>query len=212
MRWISGIKALLIALLPVMAFGQNEGEKAETLTNFTSQTQAGRWYIGSDFGVGLGFRNNSLSIADATTVIDASFNPKAGYFLKNKWLVGVSTDISNTIAVLEGQEQYKVSNIAFSPFMRYYFAGGVFAEGMAGIGRGTETSYNTTTRTRDRNVFDSKRYSLGLGISNYWLKRWSFEVLIRYSSYQGDFQQSTASPIQLSGLSVKAGVGVSIGK
>jgi len=205
--WCVYLLPFIFTSLPAFLFAQ------DTVDRFSLQTKAKRCYAGIDFGVGLGFKSSSLSYSNATTLVDASFAPKVGYFPVKQVLVGLSTDISNSLTVLDGQDQYGISNISFHPFVRYYFMKGIFAEGMYGIGRGKETFRGGSNDELLTNSFNSKRYSVGLGIANYWLDRCSFELLLSYGNVQGDFARlDENSPLKISGLSVKAGIGVSIGK
>lgn len=195
-----------------LALAQEKEVPSSTPNYFEFQTKRNHIYVGTDFGVGLGFKSESLTITEATTLVDASFSPKIGFFPVRQLLIGGIYDLSSSLTVLEGQDQYYLTNSAYGIFGRYYLKNGLFAEASYGWGNGYELARIAGSDFSEKNNFDSRRKSLSIGISNYWLKRFNFEVLLRYSQINGNYSSSDTRKLEISGLAVKAGVGFSIGK
>lgn len=209
---LSKIIVISFFLLIYMPSEGQDSTMHSTPNYFDSQTKRNRFYIGTDFGVGLGFKSESLSITKATTLIDASFTPKIGFFPIKRLLVGGVYDLSSSLTVLEGQNQYYLSNSNYGLFSRYYLKNGLFGEVSYGWGNGYELTQIAGLDLAERNDFDSRRQAYSIGISNFWLKRFNFEILLRYSRVDGNYKESETESLELSGLAVKAGVGFSIGK
>ncbi len=175
---------------------------------FQWQTQKGRWMTGSNFGMGLGFLNESLTFNESIVFLDVTFNPKAGYFLQDKWVVGLCYDYYATVSSFGEENDYSIFSHVFSAYTRYYLPGGFFGELQGGWGPGRD-------RYRAENIleivkFDSVKYSTGLGIGNFWGQRVNYEIMVRYSHTTNTYGNGESAVLQR--LSIVAGVNVALGK
>lgn len=105
-----------------------------------AQLKQGNWMVGSDV-MGMKFTNG----------LDVRINPKAAYFVADRWAIGAGVGLSvqkpNGTSITQ-------TNWSIAPFTRYYFTsteidsmlknGAFFAEGSAGFG-GRNSSSGTTT-------------------------------------------------------------------
>ena len=204
-----------VALYPLdlraqKSFGASQRSPAEAedlLESYAGrQTQQLGVYIGVDMAMGLGFRTSSLSYSDATAIIDASTTPKVGFFPINRLMVGGNFDFVGSIASFNAADSYAVYSKTWGGFMRYYLKGGFFGELQYNQGQGFERS--TKQGLTDTQMFQTERYSVGVGLANFWTKYASFEVLLKYNSSNGQFNDTR--DVYLSGLSITAGVGFTI--
>lgn len=200
-----------LTLMAGQAFAQNLKDlplEYQTKEYFKSQTKQFQLYTGIDMGMGLGFRASNLSYADATALIDANFTPKIGFFPLKQLLVGGSFDLFGSIASFDAQNSYSLYSQTWGGFMRYYLKGGFFGELQYGRGKGIEERKQSQSVALRQ--FQTERYSIGVGIANFWASHFNFEVLLKYNNAAGRFDDTR--DLYISGVSVNAGIGFSIGR
>ena len=176
--------------------------------NYRRQTAKNQFYLGSSFGLGIGFQNYSLAVANSTPIADGVLNPKIGFFPINRLLIGGTMDYSLSLAISEGQSNYEVHTQTFGTFARYYVTKTLFLEGQYGWGTGKEIKNEPSTKQ----AFSAQRYSVGFGVAHFWAKRISFELMMRYSGAKGTGLDVDSNTIHLSNLGITAGIGYVIGK
>ncbi|MGJ8666902.1 MAG: autotransporter outer membrane beta-barrel domain-containing protein [Patiriisocius sp.] len=111
--------------------------------------------------------------------LNINLNPKIGYFVANKFVVGLQLNIdSNKFERFQSggaSETSKFTTLNVGPFLRYYIFDGLFGEGSVGFG-----SYKN--KFEDDREFKSNlfQYNLGIGYAIFIGKSLSVEPLLRY--------------------------------
>jgi hypothetical protein len=175
-------------------------------------------------GGGLNFNTTNLKYTDNTTTEDGdktiSFNfyPKVGYFLNDKFAIGLGFGIGSTKTTTpktdyEDERVVKTKNWSVSPFARYYFTKinnfSVFGEGTLGFGGGS-SSTKTGTTTNDGPKYFSVNINIAPAVSYNFSDNFSIETSlggIGYSSQKATYDKGTET--EYSGTS--AGINVSFG-
>ncbi|WP_020526576.1 hypothetical protein [Flexithrix dorotheae] len=183
--------------------------KDNEVQNFLSQTRQGKGYLGFNFGIGLGFRNENLTFSNSTVLVEVNFMPTIGIFVFNGLLIGASYDNFNSVASFGYQDFYALylQNINFTT--RYYTKGGLFLEGQLGVGQGNENFKRFNNETI--NEFDSKKIAFGIGLANFWTRKFNFELMLKYSVMDAEYN-SISDDFSLNGLRLSAGISYSLGK
>lgn len=209
MRLFLGLIALYLTLTSAQSFGQSPADSVRTEKQiFGRQTRQGSWMVGTNFGMGLGYLNESLTFNESIVFLDITFNPKGGYFLKDKWIAGLSYDYYATVSSFGEQNDYSIFSHVIAGYTRYYFPLGFFGEVQAGWGPGRDRYRNGDLREIEN--FHSLKYSVGAGIGNFWGERVNYEIMLRFSQTENTYRNGQAASLQR--FSVVAGVNVSIGK
>lgn len=83
---------------------------------------------------------NDSDTEDGDKSFSFTFNPKAGYFITNKFGLGIALEIGSSKYTYSSGGDYKSTNWAVAPFVRFYFAKkgnfSFFGEGSLGVGGG----------------------------------------------------------------------------
>ena len=170
-----------------------------------AQTAKGRWYAGTTFGLGI----KLTSIGGSNAVIaDALLLPMLGYYVLRRLQVGVCLENASSVTTLDYQNRYTLYYNNFALYGRYYTRSGLFAELQAGVGRGMERG----SRGLANSVFsfDNHKYAIAAGIANAWGRHVSLELIGRYSYLQVQHDDPSVNPYAIDGLSVTAGVSISL--
>lgn len=138
----------------------------------SAQLQQGNWMVGSDL-LGLKFTNG----------VNVRLNPKAAYFIQDRWAVGAGVSLDVAKAANEGDTS-TVWTIA--PFTRYYFTstevnsmlnnGAFFGEGSVGFG-GVNNSAGSTT--------NGVNLGIGAGYAYFITQNVSVEGLLKFDTFVG---------------------------
>lgn len=184
-------------------------EKADEIVNYKFQTAKKQFYLGGSFGLGFGIQSYSAKVNDYAFLGDLVGNAKGGFFPINRLLVGGTVDYTAAYEVASGEEPYAVRTFTYGPFVRYYISKSLFAEGQYTWGKGQEKNIETVPANQR---FDAQRYAIGVGMSHFWGKRISFELLMRYSAAKGNILNPEVQTLNLSNIGITAGVGVALGK
>ncbi|WP_227411545.1 hypothetical protein [Cruoricaptor ignavus] len=159
-------------------------------TAANAQLQQGNWTVGSDL-VNMRFTNGFA----------LSLQPRAAYFIQDRWAVGahVGVDVQKVNGESDTQTNWEIA-----PFTRYYFTssqidsmlrnGAFFGEALIGVG-GVNSSGGDTT-----NGFV---YGIGAGYSYFITENVSVEGLLKFRGITGGGNDSDNNDVFL-------GVGFSI--
>jgi hypothetical protein len=200
---------LILLLFSFQALGQGF-QDAEEGQFFKYQTLKNRWHISGNFGIGLGFRNKSLSLNNSTVLVDVSFNPKIGIFLIERLQTGVAYDYHASVTSFGEKNDYAVFSSVIGAYTRYYTPKGFFAELQYGVGGGRERFRNGSNQQIDFGI-NTQRFSGGIGIASFWTKRFNFEIMLRYSRASNK-NTDTSERFTSSRLAILGGLSVALGK
>jgi hypothetical protein len=168
------------------------------------QLQKGRFSVGTDFALGLGYRSNNLLIGSSTVLVDINFSGRVGYMLFERLMVGMKGNLFQSVTTFDFQNQYRLRSQTMGGLVRYYTSYGLFAETFGGPAIGTE---NRTRNGMDNSrSFSGLHLSGGAGFANFWAPRFNFEIALRYNWMQGSFDQF-ADQLQFRGITLNAGIG-----
>lgn len=190
-----------------LLYSSADDDSATNKSYFEQQTKQFSLYAGTDLSMGLGFRASNLSYSDATALIDATATPKIGFFPISQLMIGGNFDFFGSLASFNARDSYALYSQTWGGFLRYYLKGGFFGEAQYSRGRGYErTNQQGVKQVKD---FQTERYSIGVGIANFWTEHFNFEVLLKYNSSHGAYNDTRG--IYLSSLSLTAGIGFTLG-
>lgn len=137
-----------------------------------AQIQKGNWMVGGSVA-NMQFTNN----------LNLTLNPKAGYFVADRFVVGAGVDLS--VSKTKGSSDV-ATNWGIAPFARYYFTsteidsmlknGAFFAEGSAGFG-GNNTNSGSST--------NGVNLGLGAGYAYFITPNVSLEGMLKLSTTTG---------------------------
>lgn len=180
--------------------------------NFYHQTKQGNFYFGFDYGMGFTVNNKRITINDSKVNVDFLVSPMLGYYIKDRWLLGVHFDNAGSVLFTDYNNKSHQYYYSTGIFSRYYLKGGVFGEVKYGLGsgfdkytiNGVEWEYDLTTH----------KGSFGVGISNYWMKRISLDLIARYNftRYISDTEEFDVITTRSYGLTISAGISILLGK
>ncbi|PWJ38503.1 hypothetical protein [Sediminitomix flava] len=186
----------------------NEHKHLDERDNFKNQTNEGNIYFGFAYGMGLSYSNrkSELDILNSTVLANISLLPTVAYFPKKKWLIGINLDNDISASNINYDNKYNSFAFKLTPFTRYYLNSGLFGEIKGGTGWGFE-------RITDQGEFiynnlNVYKYAIGGGISNFWFKKISLEVMIHYN-YQLSVDRQTSEEKSFKVFTVSAGIGFS---
>ena len=117
-------------------------------------------------------------------------------------------DYSFSLSIAEVDEDYFILSSTFGPIVRYYFAKSLYVEGQYGWGSGQQKIKTTDSHVRD---FSTERYSIGFGVAHFWAKRFSFELMMRYSAARGRVLSKDTEQINMTNVGITAGIGYVLG-
>lgn len=150
----------------------------------SAQLQQGNWMVGSDL-MNMRFTNG----------LDIQLNPKAAYFIQNRWAVGAG--VSLDIQKVNGSSTTQ-TNWAITPFTRYYFSdnqvdnllnnGAFFGEGSLGFG-GNNSGGGSTT--------NGVKYGIGAGYAYFITNNVSVEGLLKFDGITGGGNNSSDGDLSL---------------
>jgi len=166
------MKKIILTVAAVFAFGfANAQDKKESKGGF-------------GFSEGDVFVEGSISTASTndknsdTKTSSFEFNPKAGYFLSDKFAVGVELGIGSGKTTVAGTNTAKSSNFNFGAFGRYYFLDlgqrfKTYTEFGFNVGS-DKTGVSTTVKTNTFNVgaglgmnyFVTPKVAISFGLGN----------------------------------------------
>ena len=175
----------------------------EEVINFLVQTRKGNLLVNAGFGMGMGFRNDNLVITNSTALVDYSLNLRCGLFVSNRWLAGAGYQHYTSLAAFDYQNEYRFSFSAYTLLGRYYWRSGIFGEATAGLGNGRERF--VTDQQEQLVSFNGHYYSMGMGIGNFWFKKFNFELMVRYHRAVTSYE-SVPENLQMSGLGISGGI------
>lgn len=157
---------------------------------FNAQTQKGNWMVGSD-----------VMNMEFTNGLNLSLNPRAAYFIQDRWAVGAAVGLG--IYKASGSNDVQV-NWDVAPFTRYYFTdsqingglknGSFFGEGSLGFGGRNSNSGSTT---------NGIALGIGAGYAYFLTQNISVEGLLKFSTITGGGNTKSNGDLNL-------GVGFSI--
>ena len=202
----------LCIYLQKQSFAQETDSLPETdieRLNYGAFTAKNRILVGLDFGMGIGVRNQNINFNNATALVDFNVSPRVGMFLGKGWLLGLDFDYFGSVASFNFQNEYRFLLRSYSGYARYYTPSGLMLELTMGHGDGNE-KFIAGDEVQSIG-FEGFRYGLGVGIANYWTERVCFEILLRYTGSAGSYKQ-VEEKFFINGLSLGAGVSVSLGK
>ena len=150
----------------------------------SAQLQQGNWMVGSDL-MNMKFTNG----------FQLSLNPKAAYFVQDRWAVGAGVQLDVYKAQGVGDTQ---TNWAISPFTRYYFSdaqmdnllknGAFFAEGSLGFG-GNNSGGGSST--------NGLKYGIGAGYAYFITQNVSVEGLLKFDGITGGGNNNQSGDVRL---------------
>lgn len=205
------ILRLFFFLSSPLLYGQSPPDNNEEELFFKYQTLKGVWHVSGNFGLGLGFRNKSLSLNNSTVVVDVSTNPKIGVFLFERWQTGLSYDYHASVTSFGEKNDYGVFSSVVGAYVRHYHPRGFFGEVQYGIGGGRERIRNGINDQIVSYGIRTHRYTLGIGLASFWTKRIHFEILLRYSRAMNR-NTTTNERFNASRLGILGGLSIVIGK
>jgi len=171
--------------------------------NLNFQTSKGKFQTNLHFGMGLGFQNTQIAFENSTALLDVYLSPRVGYFVLNRWLVGVSSEITNSVASFNYNNNYSFLSYTTGILSRYYTQSVFFAEAEYGWGFGNERYHQNKSLVR--NVFPTGRLGIGIGIANFWFKRFAFDLMVKYANLQ-------SNKFNFNNFNITAGLSYSFGK
>jgi hypothetical protein len=185
-------------------------EEANERLYFANQTSRRQLWLGVGFGMGMGIRSNSVVIGSSTALLDINASPSVSVFLAERWLLGINYDLYVSVANFGYESQYRVLLQTVSPSVRYYYrARGVFSEVKYGWGYGSERF--DENHVLEERTFSGNRLSVGMGFGNFWMSHVNFELLLKYTRYDGNYR-SQQERVLLNGLNFTAGINIHLGK
>lgn len=189
-----------------------------TSTSIFSQTEKGNFYIGggSDFRFykyerGSKSDHSSYDSSQKSNSSGFAMNLKGGYFLTDRFLVGVSLPISYTKSDASNINYTEVGLFSFSvgPFVRRYLEGEkwkFFLE--AGVAFGSKERpkfyYDGTYKS---SVF---QYNGGLGVALFLNRKVSLDFMMNYNYYSSkDVDDNSSNSMDIS-KGIQSEIGISI--
>lgn len=149
-----------------------------------AQLQKGNWMVGSDL-MGMKFTNG----------LDIRVNPKAAYFIHDRWAIGAGVALS--VQKPNGTSTTQ-TNWSIAPFTRYYFTsteidsmlknGAFFGEGSAGFGGNNSSGGDTT---------NGVQLGIGAGYAYFITNNVSVEGLLKLGTTVGGGNKSGDADLTL---------------
>jgi len=199
--------------------------------NANAQFSKGNWLVEGNIG-DITFSNNKSDYSTPTTSSSTTskgfsldINPKAGYFVSNNLVTGLSLnvnlynykgDYNNAVGLKVSDYDSSGSQLTASPFLRYYFSGTekirFYAQADAGYSinlsdKYKQTSYNTTTgvitSTYAENAVKLKSgFSANglVGLNYFMSKNVALNTAIGYN-YSKSSKSSNSTTVTVSGVS-----------
>jgi hypothetical protein len=87
--------------------------------NAVSQITKGNLIVGGNFSFNRTSNTNSNNIISKQSVV--SITPMVGYFLKDKFALGLRSELNNYSGSITGSIRNSSNRLDFGPFLRYYF-------------------------------------------------------------------------------------------
>jgi hypothetical protein len=84
-----------------------------------SQITKGNLIVGGNFSFNRTSNTNSNNIIAKQSVV--SITPMVGYFLKDKFVLGLRSELNNYSGSITGGNRNSSNRLDFGPFLRYYF-------------------------------------------------------------------------------------------
>jgi outer membrane protein len=178
-------KLLFVSILICSSFNvfaQKEEEK-------TKPTDKGHFIVdGSIFFSTNNSKSEQGGFKTKSEAFGFGISPKAGYFIADRFALGLETSFGYTDNEFTNTDGTKSSGnstaISVGPFVRYYLVNGIF--GQASLGFGTSNS--------ESNGFENKNdffnYQLGVGYAIFLNQHISLEPIISYSYSKNKSDQS----------------------
>ncbi|MEH0155666.1 hypothetical protein V6R21_16075 [Limibacter armeniacum] len=194
-----------------------EIRRNDELSNFNWQTGKGRLYTGLDYGLGFSVQNKPSRqiFVNSRVTFNATLSPSVGYFVYDRWLVGIHFDNAGSLLTQDYNNEYLLYYYTAGVFTRYYLKWGLFGELRYGYGDGIERLLLSGEKFK----FDlnANNYTVGVGISNYWTRRVSFDVIARYNYATLEYSylkraNSDDDKFSNDGITISAGISVILGK
>ncbi|MCS7005368.1 MAG: hypothetical protein NZM38_08580 [Cytophagales bacterium] len=171
---------------------------------FQFQTAKKKVLLAGHAGMGLGFRNLQFTLENSTALLDGYFSPRIGYFWANRWVAGLNFEFTTSIISFNYYNLYSFNSNTFGIFGRYYFPSAFFLEADYGRGIMKEKSYQYQLLTQ--HSFCAERIGVGIGIGNFWFKKFAFELLCKFNNL------ISHNKLHFHNLSITAGLAYSIGR
>lgn len=174
-----------------------------------AQFNKGRMLVGGAVGFQTTTEKQTSTITTPTIKENTfSLSPNFGYFVIDKLAVGLNFNLSNTTEKYSGGGyDYKFTTQSFiaSPFVRYYFGPGIFAQGQYGIGSAKSGDDSNTTK------YSESQWSLGVGYAYFLNDNVAIEPSVKYqSSVLKEKGQDTKDTN--SGIAINIGFQIYLGK
>lgn len=156
-----------------------------------AQITSNNWLLGGN--ISLANTRNTIELTSQNSYYDVQINPNIGYFLMDKFAVGLKTSITFLGLKAIGTDSYtKYNTYDIGPFFRYYFlptdntinllAEGAYQYGYFG----------------DGNINDSKNtFAFSTGAVAFFNSSVGMEFLISYASYRSPGFSGSNGTIQL---------------
>ena len=158
------------------------------------------------FGVGLGFINDRPQFVDGTVLLDILVQPRLGYFVSDKFQLGIELINYRSISGLNGVDSYTLSYNLVGPYLRYQLNPSIFFELAQGWGSGKEeTTDDAITSTNAR--FASKGFQPRVGITSNWSNHLRFSLLVSYNVTTNRYEDSDVV-FKVTGLGIQPSVGI----
>ncbi|MDW7692585.1 hypothetical protein R9C00_12385 [Flammeovirgaceae bacterium SG7u.111] len=208
-------KTFLLVFFVFILCTQLQAQKTDSLKhvdereNFLHQTSKYNIFVGVNFGLGLGVRNQNTSLNESTVLFDFNINPKVGFYPFRRLMVGVAYDYYTSLASINYSNNYQFNFQSLNGFTRYYFPKGMFGEAQLGWGNGSERL--STTPNPFTESLTGTKFSLGLGVGNFWGKNYHLEILARYIGIFGQYK-IVDDDFYINGLKITAGLTYGFGK
>ncbi|MUP40100.1 outer membrane protein [Labilibaculum euxinus] len=171
----------------------------------SAQTEQGKFFIGANSNINFSSMKTELksdySDSDGSTITTFEFAPQLGFFAGDGFLVGVELPYSTT---KNKDTDYKVSQIGFGTFARYYFGTSnakPYLHGGLGIGAATESNESDDV---DYKLFT---YEFGGGVAIFINKNIAVDLGLGYSSNTMKPKENNDADVKLvtSGVAFKVG-------
>lgn len=90
-----------------------------TSTTVNAQITKGNWMVGGTFSYNKLENTSSNTIVDKESIL--TIKPMVGYFLKDKFALGLRSEFYNSNATIIGSNRNSFFRLELGPYLRYYF-------------------------------------------------------------------------------------------
>ena len=148
--------------------------------SINAQMNTGSYFVSGASSFNFGF--SSQAQVDKDIQVNMHFNPKVGYFLKNRLGIGGAMEYDNiysrSVDALDNKSTYSHPSVILGPFARYYVEYGSlipFAEGFVGVGTRKDKFDGQASSTT--NIF---KFTTSVGIDYFLNETVAAEAMMQY--------------------------------